>query len=394
MIGRVTKVMGEELDETSESRHEAVQDSADLDRRVDLDQRRRWLPILGLLLIGALLCCLGVLVISGFVQGREEAAVEAEREGAIKPPLRVKLQPHGEPIVTFDAATQKRIDLRTIVPALTHYEDQVRAYGRVLDLANLTMLNTNYVAATSQLNTAKAHLAASQPAFERAQSLYARNIDSLAQEESAEATVRTDKASVAAAESQVRTLAATALQEWGPVIGNSVVAGTGLVNRLIERDEFLLQITLPPSASIDPPPTVSVEIGGHRFDVRYISPATRTDTRIQGLSFFYTADAKSGALPGMNVRAYLTTGRSVDGYVVPYPALVWWSGHAWVYVRIDDESFTRREIPTDMPAREGNGFVVPAGVFGSSEPPEIVTQSAQLLLSEEFRAKIQVGGED
>ena len=139
---------------------------------------------------------------------------------------------------------------------------------------------------------------------------------------------------------------------------------------------------------------MSVEIGGRRVDLRYISAATRTDTRIQGLSFFYAADAKSGALPGMNVGAYLTTGRSVDGYVVPYSALVWWSGHAWVYLRTDDESFMRHKIPTDMRAREDGGFVVPLGVFGSSKPPEIVTQSAQLLLSEEFRAKIQVGGED
>ena len=170
MIGRVTKVMGEELHKTSVSSDEAVQDGAGLVGRVDPGRRRRWLPILVLLLIGVLLCWLGVRVISGFVQGREEAAIETEREGAIKPPLRVKVQPHGEPIVTFDAATQKRIDLRTVVPSLTHYEDHVGAYGRVLDLANLTMLNTNYVAATSQLNTAKAHLAASQPAFERAQS--------------------------------------------------------------------------------------------------------------------------------------------------------------------------------------------------------------------------------
>ena len=110
-----------------------------------------------LLVIGIILFSgLGVLLISGFVEGKQEAAVEAEREGAIKPPLRVKLQPHGEPIVTFDAATQKRIDLRTIVPILTHYEDQVRAYGRVLDLANLTMLNTNYVAAVSQPHHADA----------------------------------------------------------------------------------------------------------------------------------------------------------------------------------------------------------------------------------------------
>ena len=279
-MARQRNAMSQELDDTPESNDEVPQDAADSSPTNDPGQRRRWLPIVALLSVGVLLCGLGVLVISGFVQGREEAAVEAEREGAIKPPLRVKLQPHGEPIVTFDTATQKRIDLRTIVPVLTHYEDQVRAYGRVLDLANLTMLNTNYVAASSQLNTAKAHLAASQPAFERAQSLYERNIDSLAQKETTEAAVRTDKAAVAAAESQVRTLAATALQEWGPVIGNSVVAGTGLVNRLIERDEFLLQITLPPSVSIDPPPTVSVEIGGRRVDVRYISPATRTDTRI------------------------------------------------------------------------------------------------------------------
>ena len=132
-------------------------------------QPRRWLRIFGLLLVAAIRCGLWAIAISGFVQGRREAAVEAEREAPIKPPLRVKLQPQGEPIVSFDATTQKTIDLLTITPSVTHYEDQVRAYGRVLDLANLTMLNTNYVAATSQLNTAKARLAASQPAYERAQ---------------------------------------------------------------------------------------------------------------------------------------------------------------------------------------------------------------------------------
>ena len=95
----------------------------------------------------------------------------------------------------------------------------------------------------------------------------------------------------------------------------------------------------------------------------------------------------------MNVRAYLTTGRSVDGYVIPSSAIVWWSGRAWVYLRVDDDSFTRREIPTDMPANHGGGFVVPIGAFGQT-PPQIVIQAGQLLLSEEFRAQIHVGGED
>ena len=206
--------MSQEHNITSEAVEEPP--PADPVSAVDPMQPRRWLRIFGLLLVAAILCGLGAIAISGFVQGRREAAVEAKRGDPIKPPLRVKLQPQGEPIVSFDAATQKTIDLQTIVPTISHYEEQVRAYARVLDLANLTMLNANYVAATSQLNTAKARLAASQPAYQRAKSLYERNIDSLAQKDTAEAAVLTDKATVAAAESQVRTLAATALQEWAP----------------------------------------------------------------------------------------------------------------------------------------------------------------------------------
>jgi hypothetical protein len=353
--------------------------------------------LLGLGIALALLTGLGVFVITGFVEGRQEAAVEAEREGPIKPPLRVKLPARGEPIVTFDAATQKTIGLELMTPSAAPYEDHVRAYGSVLDLANLTTLNTTYVSAVSQLNTAQAKLAASQPAYARAQALYAKDVGSLAQMQTTEAAVLGDKASVAAAESQVRTLAATALQEWGPVIGRALVAGAGLVNRLIEREEFLLQITLPPSVSIDPPPTASVEVGGsrHRVDVRYISPATRTDPKIQGLSFFYAAAASTGVLPGMNVRAYLASGHSVEGYIVPTAAVVWWSGRAWVYLRLDKDSFSRREIPTDTPTRDGTGFVVPVHAFGEADdPPQIVTKAAQLLLSEEFRAQIQVGGDN
>lgn len=352
--------------------------------------------VLGLVIALALLGGLGALVISGFVEGRQEAAVEAEREGPIKPPLRVKLPPRGEPIVTFDTPTQKTIGLEMVTPTAAPYDDHVRAYGTVLDLATLTTLNTTYVAAVSQLHTAEAKLAASQPAYARAQALYSKDIGSLAQMQTAEAAVLSDKASVAAAASQVRTLAATALQEWGPVVGRALVASAGLVNRLIEREEFLLQVTLPPSVSIDPPTTASVEVGGssRRVDVRYISPATRTDPKIQGLSFFYAAGANTGVLPGMNVRAYLATGHSVEGYVVPSKAVVWWSGRAWVYLRLDGDSFTRREIPTDMPVKDGSGFVVPVHAFGEDdEPPQIVVQAAQLLLSEEFRAQIQVGGD-
>jgi hypothetical protein len=338
---------------------------------------------------------LGYFAVSGFVEGREEAAVESQRGKPIKPPLRVTLPKHGEPVVTIDDDAQRAIGLETIVPRPAPYQDQVRAFGTVLDLATLTTLNTNYVEAVSQLRTAQAKLAASRPAYERARDLYAKNFGNLVQVQATEAVLVGDKAAVEAAESKVRTLGATAIQEWGPVIGSSLVRGSDLVNNLIERREFLLQITVPPGRSIDPPPTASVEIPGGRLraDVRYISPATRTDPKIQGASFFYAAPASSGMLPGMNARAYLISGKPVEGYVIPPSAIVWWAGRPWAYAKIADDEFTRRQIPTDMPVGREGQFVVPVTAFGEPEPA-IVLKGAQMLLSEEFRAQIQVEGDD
>lgn len=349
-----------------------------------------------LLVLGSavLLGGLAALVISGFVEGREDAAQEAEREEPIKPPLRVTLPERGEPVITLDDEAQHAIGLLMAALQPGKYQDQIRAYGTVLDLATLTTLNTNYVAAVSQLNTARARLAASQPAFARAQALYAKNIGNLVQVQTTEAALIADRAAVEAAESQVRTLRATGLQEWGPVIGNSMVTGGGLITRLIERTEFLLQITLPPGLRIqEVPPEAAVEVGDSfsRASVRYISPATRADPRIQGLSYFYAAGANSGVLPGMNVRAFLANGAPVDGVIIPSSAVVWWAGRAWVYRRLGENTFSRLAIPTDMPAEKAGGFVVPATILDGTQ---VVTSGAQMLLSEEFRSQIQVGGDD
>ena len=126
--------------------------------------------------------------------------------------------------------------------------------------------------------------------------------------------------------------------------------------------------------------------GDARATIAYVSPATRTDPRIQGVSFFYTAPAESGVLPGMNLLAFLPSGRTVRGITIPASAIVWWQDRAWVYRRTGADSFTRTEIPTDLPAT-GGGYVVK----GAAKDTEIVTQGAQSLLSEEFRAQIQVG---
>jgi hypothetical protein len=345
-------------------------------------------PLVRALLAVVIVIGLGALVVWGFLEGRSEVEREAERERPVKEPLRISMK-NGVPVVTLDDHTQQNSGIETTSLMSAPYQEQVRAYAMVLDVARLTDLSNNYANAKAQLQIVQAKLAASKPAFERAQNLYkAQAAISLAQLQAAEAASLADQAAVASAESQVRALSATAYQEWGAVLGKSLIDRSTMITRLIEREEFLLQVTLPPGISVPKAPeTGAIRNGpGSRAEITFISPATRTDPKIQGVSFFYVTRAESEVLPGMNVLAFLPSGKRVDGITVPASAVVWWQDKAWVYRRIDRATFTRSDIATDLPA-PGGGYVV-GGLPG---PVEIVTRGAQLLLSEEFRAQIQVG---
>jgi hypothetical protein len=325
-------------------------------------------------------------VVWGFLQSREEQSRETEREKPVRAAARVA---PGSGVIHVEDDVQERSGIETARLQPAPYLDQVRAYGMVLDAARLTDLSNSYVNAEAQLRTAQAKAVFSRAAFERSQKLYdnERSI-SQAQLQSAEAAFRTDEAGVGAALSQVRTLAATAHQEWGPVLGTSLIERSATVVRLIERQDFLVQVTLPPGVPV-PKSVTSAAIeapASARNAITLVSPATRTDARIQGVSFFYLAPAESGVLPGMNVVAFLSSGVAADGVAVPAEALVWWQDRPWVYRRTEPETFVRTQIATDRPT-PGGGYIDK----NLGRDAEIVTHGAQLLLSEEFRAQIQVG---
>ena len=333
-----------------------------------------------------------ILVVSGaiiwaYVASRKEAGQEAEREQPVKAPSRVSVV-NGAQVITLDAETQRRSAIETAKATSAGYREEVRAYGAVLELGRLTDLFNGYAAAKAQLQMARAKLAASRMAFERSRALYKddQNV-SLARLQADVATFRSDEASVAAAESQAQTLSATAGQEWGPVLGKSLVDRAPLVVRLIDRRDVLLQVTLPPEVALSTMPSRGAIQTGRdaRAPITLVSPAPRTDPKIQGRSFFYVASAQSGLLPGMNVLVYLPSGEAVNGAVVPAAAIVWWQDRAWAYRRTSPDTFMRVQIGTEQPAPSG-GYVVKDLPMGS----EIVTRGAQLLLSEEFRAQIRV----
>ncbi|WP_407068120.1 efflux RND transporter periplasmic adaptor subunit [Methylobacterium crusticola] len=294
----------------------------------------------------------------------------------------------GRTVVRLTPAERRRIGIETATLRAGAHREERQAYGAILDLARVTELTNAYAAAKAQLQTAQARIEVSRSAFQRAKALgpYATAV----QVETSEGAYRTDEASLASAESQLRTLAATAQQEWGPVIGRAIVGRSDLVTRLIERERFLVQVTLPPGEAPAAAPAVAyaeVPPQSARVPLAYVSPATRTDQRIQGLSYFYTVAGTSGFLPGMSTLAFLPADRAVEGVAVPEEAVVHWQGGAWFYRGVGPDAFARHPLGPDAPM-SADAFVV-AGLPGETE---IVLKGAQALLSEEMKSQLQVSG--
>jgi hypothetical protein len=351
---------------------------------------------------------LGGLLVWGFIEGRGEAALEAQRDQPIRPRIEVSHESNGAPVITLGPDLQKQAGIETMQPHTAPYQPRLQAYGSVLDLQPFTDASNTIANAKAQLAIAEAKVAASQAAFRRAQVLHqnAQNI-STAQLEAAEAIYQSDAASLGAAQVQTQNAAASAYQAWGSILGQSLVDGTALSTNLVQHKKVLVQLTLPLGVSLPQVPRkASIETTTEqRVSIEFVSPATRTDPKIQGVSFFYTADAASGALPGMNVIAFLAVGQPTPGIVIPASAVVWLQGRAWVYLQSAEDTFTRREIPTIEP-QPGGGYVVP--VHASAPRPEpdvptsgedgephgfptdepVVVKGAQMLLSQEFSAQI------
>ncbi len=340
------------------------------------------------LLIGAVAALLvGILAIWGFISGRGDAAHEADTERPIQTPQRTSTQ-NGEPVITLDVVAQKNNGITTARLASARHSQPLRAFGTVLDLQALTDLSNNSVNARAQVEASRAKLVASQTAFQRAQDLYKDQQNmSAAQVQAAEAAFRTDQAGLASAQSQLHTLGIAAQLNWGPTLSQALLTATPLLSRLTTGRDVLLQVTLRPDQAVPQPPAGAwVELDdGSRRPLEFVSGATKTDPRFQGVSFFFTAPATMGLLPGMNVVAFVPTTGTTEGVVVPPSAIIWAQGGAWAFFRTGPNTFVRRAVSTDLPAPAG-GYVMQ----GQGNNTEVVVQGAQMLFSEEFRAQAQV----
>ncbi|WP_238179047.1 efflux RND transporter periplasmic adaptor subunit [Methylobacterium dankookense] len=358
-----------------------------------VQRRRRPVLLAGLVLLAGALVALTATEQGAALRARTEPFfADLRRAPAAEAPLpapRTAVE-DGRTIVRLSPEERAQVGLVTEVRRALPHRQELQAYGLVLDLARVTELTNAYLSAKAQLQQARARAEVSGNASRRAKNLgpYATPV----QVETAEGTYQTDQAALMAAESQLRTLAATAQQEWGPVIGKAIVERAPAVTRLIERTDFLMQVTLPPGESVGAAPGAAfaeVPPQSDRVALRFVSPATRTDPRIQGQSFYYLVSGESGLLPGMSTLAFLPSERTVTGVLVPEDAVVHGQGGTWVYRAVGEGAYVRHPIRSDPPMSD-DAYVAE----GLADGTEIVLKGGQALLSEELKSQIRVAGDD
>ena len=183
--------------------------------------------------------------------------------------------------------------------------------------------------------------------------------------------------------------------------GEIVQAGQ-LLLELTDVSELLARVVWREDAPAVPPTTVRVApvvatVGAPpAVQATFLGPAADVDSITRAPVYLYRASGMwFGARPGVPIVATLTDpGTILRGFVVPTDAVVQWEGLAWAYARHGSDTFIRERVDTRFPVAGGwlvGGAGAGAPISQLTGRDTIVVRGAQILLSEEFRARTTSG---
>ncbi|NMM35891.1 MAG: metal transporter [Glaciimonas sp.] len=332
--------------------------------------------VLAVVAIGLVTITIGSII---YYKVGSDAATTTLASAAV--PQRVSIV-NGLTTVMLDTAIQAQSGIRSEPLAATNHQADVTAYGTVLDLQPLIDLRTHYMSAQADADATAASAAASRMEFERNRILYQDNQNvSLKTYQTAQAAYLSDQAKMQAASTNTQNVRATARQQFGETLGRWALDAHSLqLERLLNRQEVLLRVTVPLGDNVQIPATIQVAANNtQRAPAYLVSPATQSDPAVQGRAYIYRTAAPIAV--GTNVAAYLPTStQTTQGTFIPASAIVWYGGQPWAYVQTRPDRFARRPVSQHTPL-DGGFFVTESIAPGE----HVVVRGAQLLLSEELR---------
>ncbi|OIR04463.1 hypothetical protein GALL_133940 [mine drainage metagenome] len=328
--------------------------------------------------------------------GKDEyEASSQESEDSIEAPNHVNAKA-GVTVISLSTATQAQSEIKTTALQANTHQTSLSTYGNVIGIDNLTELRTRYLAAKAEADILQTNLTHSKIEYDRQYSL---NLDDKNVSDktvaSALATIKADEAKVFAAESSAKNIADSMRQLWGEALTEQATRqnSSTLLHNLLNFKDALIQITLPFDSS-EPNKNSRITVSpiaapSHTISAYFISRAPLSNATIQGKTYFYHATSED-LRAGMQVKILSTSSKgSVNGVTIPSSAVVWYAGKPWVYQKIGVDQFSRLPINTDVEVENGWFYQ------GKLKPnDQVVTNGAQLLLSEEFKSQIKNENED
>jgi hypothetical protein len=385
---------------------------------------------------------------------RTNDAKDETHKSAGKTSERLSKTSAGDPLLQVEPATQTRIGLRTQNLTSQTIQPEIVAYGRLEEdpsrsfilrapiggtlhfvagrgwpsigqhLADNELIGTieprlmpaERIGLTNQLATARSELSAStasvaaaRAAHERARLLNAdnKNVSDRVLEEAAarlqaeEARLQAATDTVGLLENSLQSTASTGskpltIERGGDVIeamaqpGESIEPGSPIL-RVARLDRLLARIDVPVGqhvpASVSTARIVPVGYEDQPIPGERVALAAAVDPKVQGQSFlFRLKDTRFGLRPGVAVTAYLNVpGPRKQGVVIPHSALIRVAGKVYVYTQTAPDQFVRKEVSLDRPV--AGGYFVTRNISPSDR---LVVESAQILLSEEFKSQTEL----
>ena len=300
-----------------------------------------------------------------YLEHREDAGRETEREAPIVAPTRVRME-EGGAVVAIDSAEARRLGLETTVLRPGSGAPPVRMASQVVEEPERVAAVRAPVAGLLSL-----------PPGARWPAIGDRVV------------AGTEVAQVSDARPLTLPLGGTVTRVGGRP-GEIVAAGQVLLE-VVDRSRPAVRVVWDPSAGepaarllLDPPG------GSRRVPARLIGPAPEADPLTRRPTYLYRAErAWPGSTPGTPVAALVPSPEpAAAGALVPDAAVVQWDGLAWAYRRRGAGAYQRVGVATDRPV--SGGWLA---VRGLSAGDTVVVTGAQELLSEEFRARVSVGDE-
>jgi multidrug efflux system membrane fusion protein len=292
---------------------------------------------------------------------------------------------NGETVVVVSADAQGAGHIEVAPLAAVTSQPGISADATVIDLQPLFDLRNRLAGARADVDTFIAQASNSRTQYEDSRTLFAddRNISQKSLL-AAQSAMQGDAAKLQSARITLDGLEGTVRQQFGDALANAATApASTLFQRLQAGRSVVLRVTLPASFAATPPARIAVDTpSGGMAPAQRLSASPLADPAVQGAPWLYVADVVLPANLRTSVRVP-TSSEAVSGLLIPEHAVVWYGGQTWAYVRTAHDRFTRRYVPAGSEIDAGNrGFMVTSGFHAGDQ---IVTQGAQLLLSEEIK---------